>query len=130
MLNVEVPVAGDDTLQFLWIPDTTYHELAEFGTPCQITSPRLVPVAPEGVPVNLSFPDKPDNVLAGSDFGLRYSSFRGDWDITVNYLYHYADFPVLYQGLDAGGISIQPEDGLFGQFDHVDRISAGFRLGF
>jgi len=109
MLNVEVPVGEDDTLQFLWLPDTTYHELAEFGTPYQITSPRLIPHAPEGVPVNLSIPDKPDSFLADSDFGLRYSSFRGGWDITVNYLYHYADFPVLYQHLGTGGISIQPE---------------------
>ena len=109
MLNVEVPVAGDDTLQFLWIPDTTYHELAENGTPFQITSPRLVPDAPEAVPVNVSEPQKPDRFLADSDIGLRYSSFRGGWDITVNYLYHYADFPVLYQDLGTGGISIQPE---------------------
>jgi len=113
MLNVETPVADDDTLQFLWIPDTTYHELAEPGTPYQITSPRLVPTlpgdAPEGVPVNVLSPLKPDRFLADSDFGLRYSSFRGGWDITVNYLYHYADFPVLYQELDAGSVNIQPE---------------------
>lgn len=109
MLNVEVPVGKDDTLQFLWIPDTTYHELAELGTPYQITSPRLIPGVPEGVPVNLSSPLKPDHFLADSDFGLRYSSFRGGWDITVNYLYHYQDFPVPYQDLDAGGVTIQPD---------------------
>lgn len=109
MLNVEVPVGKDDTLQFLWIPDTTYHELAELGTPYQITSPRLIPGVPDGVPVNLSSPLKPDHFLADSDFGLRYSSFRGGWDITVNYLYHYQDFPVPYQDLDAGGVTIQPD---------------------
>ncbi len=109
MLNVEVPVGKDDTLQFLWIPDTTYHELAELGTPYQITSPRLIPGVPDGVPVNLSSPLKPDHFLADSDFGLRYSSFRGGWDITVNYLYHYQDFLVPYQDLDAGGVTIQPD---------------------
>ncbi len=109
MLNVEVPVAEDDILQLLWIPDTTYHELAEPGTPYQISSPRLIPDVPEGVPVNLLNPGKPDNMLTDSDFGLRYSSFRGGWDITANYLYHYADFPVLYQDLGTDGINIQPE---------------------
>lgn len=104
-----VPVAEDDTLQFLWIPDTTYHELAEPGSPYQITSPGLIPVAPEGVPVNVLSPQKPDRFLADSDIGLRYSSFRGGWDITVNYLYHYADFPVLYQDVEAGGVSVQPK---------------------
>jgi hypothetical protein len=109
MLNVEVPIAKDDTLQFLWIPDTTYHELAEPGTPYQITSPRLIPGAPAGVPVEVSSPVKPDRFPADSDIGLRYSSFRGGWDITLNYLYHYADLPVLYQDLDAGGVTIHPE---------------------
>lgn len=113
MINLEVPVAQDDTLQFLWIPDTTYHELAEAGTPYQITSPSLVPAAPAGVPVKLSSPLKPGRFLADSDFGLRYSSFRGGWDITLNYLYHYRDFPVPYQDVDLnpapGGVTIQPE---------------------
>lgn len=109
MLNVEVPMAEDDTLQFLWIPDTTYHELAESGSLYQITSPELIPVTPVGVPVNLLSLQKPDRFLADSDIGLRYSSFRGGWDITVNYLYHYADFPVLYQDVGAGGVVIQPE---------------------
>lgn len=113
MLNLEIPVAEDDMLQILWIPDTTYHELAENGTPYQITSPRLVPEAPEGIPVSLSSPRKPDNMLTNSDFGLRYSSFRGGWDITANYLYHYADLPVLYQNVGyqnvgQAGITIEP----------------------
>ncbi len=109
MLNLEVPLAEDDTLQFLWIPDTTYHELAEFGSPYQITSPQLVPGIPENVPLKRSSPLKPDRFLADSDIGIRYSGFRGGWDITLNYLYHYADLPVLYQGVDEHGITIQPE---------------------
>jgi len=42
-----------------------------------------------------------------------FSICCGGWDITVNYLYHYADFPVLYQDIDRdaplGGITIDPE---------------------
>lgn len=45
---------------------------------------------------------------------MRYSSFRRGWDITVNYLYHYADSPVLYQDIDQdtplGDITIDPEN--------------------
>ena len=95
--NLELPVGENGTLQLLYIPDTTYHELAEPGTPFELTSPLLVPTPPEGV-VNIDIrrPDKPDDPLGDSDAGARYSSFVGGWDITFNYLYHYHDLPVFY----------------------------------
>jgi Protein of unknown function (DUF1302)/AMIN domain len=100
MVNMEMPVLDDVTVQILWIPDTTYHELAEYGTPYFITSPLLVPIAPEGIPVSMEDPDVPDNPMDDSDVGGRLSGFIGGWDVTVNYLYHYQDYPVFYQKLN------------------------------
>jgi hypothetical protein len=101
-LNLQFPVGNDATLQVLWIPDTTYHELAEAGTPYYITSPLLVPVAPAGLPVDVREADVPDNPLDDSDFGGRFSAYLGGWDVSLNYLYHYQDAPVYYQNLDLG----------------------------
>ncbi len=100
---VDTPIGESGNLQWLWIPDTTYHELAESGTPFAFTSPRLVPALPgDGSPVAVDY-DKPDDPLADSDAGLAYTTFLGGWDLSLNYLYHYADFPVMYQDLDDAG---------------------------
>jgi hypothetical protein len=107
MLNAEVPVGSEGSLQFLWIPDTTYHELAEQGTPFAFRSPLLVPSLPAGIDGRVLPVDKPDDPLGDSDAGLRYSVFVGGWDLTLNYLYHYQDMPVLYQGVDASGPGIR-----------------------
>jgi hypothetical protein len=107
MVNVELPVSEDGTLQLLWIPDTSYHELAEQGTPFFLTSPRLVPQTPPGLDVSVLSLDKPDDFLADSDVGARFSTFLSGWDITLNYLFHYQDFPVFYQELFATSEGIE-----------------------
>ena len=102
MVNAEIPLDGGG-LQLLWIPDTTYHELAEQGSPYFLTSPKWVPSIPPGTSFKVSAFDKPDDPLADSDLGARYTAFLGGWDVSLNYLYHYQDYPVLYQQLDAQG---------------------------
>jgi hypothetical protein len=99
MLNWELPFGDDSELQFLWISDPTYHELAEFGTPYYLTSPLLVPANPLQLDVTILEPDKPNDVIDDSDLGIRYRTFLGGWDVTLNYLYSYTDFPVAYQRL-------------------------------
>lgn len=106
MVNAELPLGDDGSLQLLWIPDTTYHELAEVGTPYELTSPLLVPQKPASIDYIALEPDKPDDPIADSDVGARYRMFVAGWDLSLNYLYSYADFPVPFQGLqdDAGGL--------------------------
>jgi len=99
MVNAEVPLGLDSSLQFLWIPDTTYHELAEPGSPYAFTSSRIIPQAPAGIPGEQIEADKPDDAFADSDTGLRFSTFVGGWDVSLNYLYHYQDFAIAYQQL-------------------------------
>jgi uncharacterized protein DUF1302 len=100
MVNVEIPL-GEGGLQLLWIPDTSYHELAEPGSPYFLTSPKWVPSIPAGAGARVDSFDKPDDPLEDSDLGARYTAFLGGWDISLNYLYHYQDYPVLYQELEA-----------------------------
>lgn len=113
-VNVEIPVAEHSNLQLLWIPDTTYHELAEPGTPYAFTSSRIVPQSSEFlIGVDSDSALKPDDNLSDGDYGARYSTFFRGWDITFNYLYHYQDFPVFYQYEDTASsnpsVVIRPE---------------------
>lgn len=107
MLNVEIPIGEEDSLQVIWIPDLTYHEFAEAGTSFQITSPLFVPGIEDGLSVVGFNQRKPSSILLDGDIGLRYSMFYEGWDLTFNYLYHYHDSPVLYQQFDGFGITIE-----------------------
>ena len=107
MLNIEIPIGDEDSLQLLWIPDLTYHEFAETGTSFQITSPLFVPSIGDELPIVGFIPQKPSSVLGDSDVGFRYSKFYAGWDLTLNYLYHYHDSPVLYQRYEDDGVIIE-----------------------
>lgn len=110
MLNVTLPVNDHSALQILWIPDTTYHELAEAGTPYQITTPELVP-QPMSWDQNVQWlaPSKPSGWIEDSDVGLRYATFWHGWDVTLNYLYQYLNLPVLSRQAGSEGVIIQPQ---------------------
>ncbi len=112
MANVEVPV-GPTTLQLLWIPDPTTHDLPRPGAAFAFTAPRLVgPRAPAGVDVQLRAADRPD-AFRGSDLGTRLAWRAGDWDLTANYLWHYEDVPVLRRSLAFPGgvptVTVEPD---------------------
>ncbi len=106
-VNAELPIGGGN-LQFLWIPDRTYHRLPQSGATFAFSSPLIVPQAPPGVAVNLRPLERPNNIVMDSDIGMRFSRFWHGWDLTVNYLYHYADLPVLFQSvfLTPGGPTV------------------------
>ncbi len=110
--NIERTIANWD-LQFIWIPDQTYHALPRQKASYAFTSPELVPIAPEGVKVNVEQARKPNNLLLDSDVGLRAATFWNGWDITFNYLYQYNNLAVLRQNLSlASGkpvVTITPE---------------------
>ncbi len=109
MANLEYSLGEASSLQLLWIPDTSYHEFAELGSPYFITSSRLVPNISHAMVASVLKPNKPDRALADSDTGLRFTTFIGGWDLSLNYLHHYLDTPVYYQDVQADGkISIFP----------------------
>ena len=102
MFNAEIPIK-EATLQLLWIPDLTYHKIPESGATYEFVS--NVPQAPPGVTVIRNSTDRPNNVIADSDVGLRLSGLWKGWDLSFNYFYHYDDVPVLYRTLSAGPTS-------------------------
>jgi hypothetical protein len=111
-LNIERTIADWD-LQFLWIPDQTYHALPKQNATYVFTSPELVPGAPPGVLANIESARRPNNILLDSDVGLRLSTFWKGWDVTFNYLYQYNNLPVLRQNLSIVGgtpvVMVTPE---------------------
>jgi len=96
--NVEVP-AGPATLQLLWIPDPSAHDVPRPGAAFAFRAPRLVgPRPPPGVAVKVRAANRPDP-FRGSDLGARLAGRFRDWDLTANYLWHYDDAPVLRRSL-------------------------------
>lgn len=110
--NVEHNIADWD-LQFLWIPDQTYHALPKQSASYAFTSAELVPIAPPGVQVNIEQARRPNNSLLDSDVGFRATTFWKGWDITFNYLYQYNNLPVFRQNLSFSAgipvVTISPE---------------------
>ncbi len=95
MVNAEYTLGDNSVLQLLWIPDTTAHELAPAGSPFALSSPSQVPQNSGNFPVTIEEAQAPDHLIKDSDAGLRLTSFVGGWDISLNYLYHYVDAPVV-----------------------------------
>jgi hypothetical protein len=95
MVNAEISVGEDSTLQVLFIPDTSTHELAPASSPFNFTSVLLVPSAPDNVEVILNEAKAPDGGIKDSDVAVRLVSFVAGWDVSANYLYHYVDVPVV-----------------------------------
>ncbi len=104
-VNVEVPFAGG-TLQALWIPDQSYNDLPEPGAAFEITAPFVG--IPPSVPVTIAPYELPNRFFEDSDVGLRYSLFVGGWDVTLNYLYHYHDLPVIRRAFTPNGLLLSP----------------------
>jgi len=90
---------GDWDMQFLWIPDPTYHSLPSQNATYAFTSAELIPTAPANIPVNIESAQRPNNAFLDSDVGLRAATFWQGWDISFNYLYQYNNLPVLRQRL-------------------------------
>jgi hypothetical protein len=102
MMNAQINTSNSGILQLLFIPDTSTHELAEKDSIYQFTSPVVVPNIPSEILSSLGINElviqQEDNAKSG-DAGLRYNDFislqDSSWDITLNYLHHYIDTPVV-----------------------------------
>ncbi len=97
-VNVERTL-GDWAAQLIWVPDPTYRQLPEENALFALRgySDAL-----------LRQSDKPDDPIRDADSGLRLTTFAGGWDITLNYLYHYDDMPVVESHVVDGRLSLQP----------------------
>ena len=100
-VNAEIPV-NDSLVQLIWIPDQTYNALPESDALYAFTSPLLIPAVPPGVAIDLQSADKPSRFFADADYGIRLTRFVAGWDLSLNYLYHYNDNPVLFRSVTLG----------------------------
>lgn len=91
-VNAQWPV-NDWELQLLWLPDPSYHIVPRPGSEYEVRAG--LPEVPPGFATHLLDPKKPNNSFTDSDAGFRLSGFKGGWDLTFNYLYHYDDVPAL-----------------------------------
>jgi hypothetical protein len=122
MLNLEMFLSSGD-LQLLWIPDTSMHNLPEAGAIFEITAPLADLLS--NTPVTVGAIDRPDSVIKDSDIGLRWSMFIDGWDVTLNYLYHYDDFPVTNVQIGNSGLLLSPRF----ERTHTTGASAGNAFG-
>ncbi len=106
-LDVETRLGSTD-VQFILIPEQTYHQIPGAESPFAITAPRYSPPVPAGVPVQLRDPDRPSRPLADADTGLRLARFAGGWDLSLFYFHHFEDIPVPYLETGPDGLIITP----------------------
>ncbi len=85
-------------VQFVWVPDNTYHITQDFEAPYFTKS--LFQSPPEGMTIRFDKTIKPKRFIADSDVGLKLSTFTKGWDLSLNYLYYYDDLPVFYSHLE------------------------------
>lgn len=99
--NYEIQFESFD-LQLIWVVDQTYSEIPNSKSEFTITSPRYSPNYREPYPARYSIlpVDKPDRAVADSDFGFELSRIMGDWDVSLNYLNHISDAPVITRNIN------------------------------
>ncbi len=93
-LRAEVPI-GEAQLELLWIPDPSFHELPEPGATYALTAPRFQPPSVPGLVTRVEPTRRPRRLLADGDVGARLQLFVSGFDLSLNYLFHYDDRPVL-----------------------------------
>jgi hypothetical protein len=111
MANIEYNFNQAGNIQFLWIPDSTVHALPKDGASYQINSYRFLPALtadlPSEITLSIEEPVYVSDSLENADFGLRWTAFLNGWDISVNYLNHYDDFPLFYIDFNGDRVSVQ-----------------------
>jgi hypothetical protein len=94
-VNVETPI-GESTLRTVWVLDQTYSDLPPRGSTFEFTTPLFIPRMPVGLPfpVEVDSIDRPGRLVRDSDVGFEFATALGGVDLSLNYLYHYDDFPI------------------------------------
>ena len=110
--EIENEFLQESTLQWIWLPDTTYHHFPQNGL-FAFTSPIFNPLSNATLPTTVNQANKPNHFFSDSDVGFQWSTFWQGWDLTLNYLYHYDDTPVfrrdLILGPQAPMVDVTPE---------------------
>ncbi len=92
----------DIGVQIVWVPDLTYHIIPDVDAPFFPKS--LFRSPPEGIATVFNELIKPNSFIPDSDIGLRLSTFKKGWDLSLNYFYYYDDLPVFYNEIETSDI--------------------------
>lgn len=122
-IDVETRVGATD-LQFVLIPEQTYHQTPGPDAPFAITAPRFVPPPPPGSAAELREPQRPSRPLADADAGLRLATLQAGWDLSLFYLYHFEDIAVPRLETGPTGPEIVPG------YDRVHLLGGSFAKAF
>ena len=99
MLNAQLALTGDQSLQLLLIPDLTFNELAAADSPFAITSPELAP-QPGASPLPVSRRELQRPPQSDPEFAVRWSGFINGWDLSASAFSFYHDNAVIYRHLN------------------------------
>jgi len=122
--KAEIPIGDASTLQLVWVPDRTYHDVPEPGSTFAFSSPQLTPQPTPGVPVTVLPPDRPSKFVADSDAGIRFATFVGGWELSLNYFYHYTDSPVFRRTIGSEGVTVSSK------YERTHLIGGSFNNAF
>ncbi len=117
----------DIGVQWIWIPDNTYHITQDFDAP--FFTKNLIQMPPEGVPFMMEKVNKPNRFIADSDIGIKLNTFVKGWDLSLNYLYYYDDLPVLYTALNMDDIG-NPSIAVVPKFEREHLLGGNFNKVF
>jgi len=102
---------GDSKLELVWIPVPTFDNIGKPGSdfyPAPLPSPT-----PQAAADQFADPTKPDRNLSNSNYGVRFGSLVGGWDLAAFYYRAFATSPTFYRNPDG---TFQP------QYDRIWQI--------
>ena len=86
---------GDSKLELVWIPVPTFDNIGKPGSdfyPAPLPSPT-----PQAVADRFADPTKPDRNLSNSNYGVRFGTLAGGWDLAAFYYRAFATSPTFYR---------------------------------
>ena len=104
---------GDSKLELVWIPVPTFDNIGKPGSdfyPAPLPSPT-----PQAVADQFRDPLEPDRKLSNSNYGVRFGTLIGGWDLAAFYYRAFATSPTFYR--TAAGI-FEP------QYDRISQTGA------
>lgn len=125
-INIETKLHEMD-VQLVLIPDQSYHQIPRPGDAFAFTSPRFSNIGvldDVPVPVQLKNPQRPADKLENGDAGIKFSGFWRGWDLSLLYLYHYEDIPVIERRFNDGVLEVTP------RYERAHLIGGSFARAF
>jgi hypothetical protein len=86
---------GDSKFELVWIPVPTFDNIGKPGSdfyPAPLPSPT-----PQAVADQFRDPVKPDRDISNSNYGLRFGTLVGGWDLAAFYYRAFATSPTFYR---------------------------------